>query len=489
LFLNELYRYSQQNNTKYITKHIFVLFIVFYGIVQENPNFPAKFEAYMKHIVIIGAGRSSTVLIQYLLLHAPAHEWKVTLADLNEALAAEKIAGHPHGTAMFFDIQDAEATDALVHSADLVISMLPASFHIKVAKPCLAYGKHLITASYTPEEIKILDLEARAKDILILMECGLDPGIDHMSAMRVIDQIRQAGHQLTGFETFTGGLLAPAKYDNPWEYKFTWNPRNVVMAGTGVVKFIQEGAYKYIPYHRVFRRSEVIHIPGHGYFEGYANRDSLKYLDVYGLRGIRTLFRGTLRRTGFCKAWDIFVQIGATDDTYEMEHVDKMTHRDFINAFLSFNPHDSVELKLAHYMQLDMEGEEMYKLNWLGIFDKEPVGLHRGTPAQILEHILKKKWTMTPQDRDMIAMYHKFNFLDQGQPREIRSHMIIEGDDDTHTAMAKTVGLPMGIAARLLLEGQLDLRGVRIPIVRELYEPILRELEPAGLTFQEREIE
>ncbi len=456
--------------------------------MRENPNFGAKFQAYMKHITIIGAGRSSTVLINYLLSHAPAHDWKITLADLHLPLAQEKIGNHSCGQAVAFNINDAEATDLLIQQSDLVISMVPASFHMKVAIPCVKYGKHLITASYTPEDIKSLDVEAQRKNMLILMECGLDPGIDHMSAMRVINQIRHSGGVLTGFESFTGGLLAPSEYDNPWEYKFTWNPRNVVLAGTGVVKFIQEGAYKYIPYQKLFRRSEVIHIPSHGYFEGYANRDSLKYLDVYGLRGIRTIFRGTLRRMGFCKSWDIFVQIGATDDTYQMEDVSNMTHRDFINAFLSFNPYDSVELKLAHYMQLDMEGEEMYRLNWLGMFDKEPIGLKRGTPSQILEHILMKKWKMTPQDRDMIVMYHKFNFLDGDTAKEIRSHMVIEGDDEKNTAMAKTVGLPMGIAAKLILEDQLNIRGVQVPIVPELYEPILNELEPAGITFTEREV-
>jgi len=442
----------------------------------------------MKHVVILGSGRSATVLIKYLLSIAADIPFTLTVADLNLSLAEEKIGGHPLGKAVAWDIHQERATHELIQSADLVISMLPASFHKRVAQPCLIYGKHLITASYTPEDIYRLDAEARRKNVLILMECGLDPGIDHMSAMRVIDQIRNRGHELVGFETFTGGLLAPSPYDNPWQYKFTWNPRNVVIAGTGVVKFIQQGAYKYIPYHRLFRRTEVIHIPQYGYFEGYANRDSLKYLDIYGLQGIRTLFRGTLRRVGFCKAWDVFVQLGATEDTYEMEGVADMTHRDFINAFLSFNPRDSVELKLAHYLQLDIEGEEMYKLNWLGIFDKEPIGLDKGTPAQILEHILKKKWGMTPQDRDMIVMYHKFNFMDKDQQREIRSYMVIQGDDATQTGMAKTVGLPMGIAARLLLEDRISTRGVHIPITPELYNPILQALEPEGITFTETEV-
>ncbi|RMG29804.1 MAG: saccharopine dehydrogenase [Bacteroidetes bacterium] len=442
----------------------------------------------MKKILLLGAGRSATVLIEYLLEGCKAGKWELTVGDLSRQLAEQKTAGTAHTRAIEFDIHHHQQKEAEIKRADLVISMLPARFHLLVAECCVQYGRHLLTASYTTDEIKALDAKARAGQVLILMETGLDPGIDHMSAMKVIGEIRAAGHELTAFETFTGGLLAPSEEDNPWEYKFTWNPRNVVLAGQGTVKFIQQGTYKYIPYHRLFRRTEVIHIPGYGYFEGYANRDSLKYLDVYGLRGIRTLYRGTLRRVGFCRAWDVFVQLGATDDSYEMEGVDRMTHRDFINSFLSYNPHDSVELKLAHYLNLELEGEEMYKLKWLGMFEREPIGLERGTPAQILEHILKKKWTVQPHDKDMIVMWHKFDFLDGGRPRQIQTSMVTTGRDAIHTAMARTVGLPLGIAAELVLQDQIRVRGVHAPVIPEIYEPILARLEQYGISFEEREM-
>ena len=308
--------------------------------------------------------------------------------------------------------------------------------------------------------------------------------------MRVLDQIRDQGHELTGFETFTGGLLAPESCtDNPWEYKFTWNPRNVVLAGQGTVKFIQEGRYKYYPYHRLFRRTEVIQIPGYGYFEGYANRDSLKYLHVYGLEDIRTLYRGTLRRPGFCKAWDVFVQLGATDDTYQMEGVGQMSHRQFLNSFLSYDPHNSIELKLAHYMRQELNGMEMFKIKKLGLFSEELVGLEQGTPAQILEHILKKSWTIQPEDKDMIVMWHKFDFLDAGRPRQIQSHMVLKGKDSVRTAMAQTVGLPMGIAAKMILTGTITETGVHIPVKASIYQPILDELKTQGINFIEREME
>lgn len=444
----------------------------------------------MKQILIIGAGRSSSTLINYLLKVCQEMDWKLLLGDLDLKLAEEKIGSSSVGKALFFDVHDEKSADKWVAESDLVISMLPARFHGLLAKPCLKHKRHLITASYVSDEIKEMDAEARKKGLLFLMECGLDPGIDHMSAMRVLDRIREEKYELEGFETFTGGLIAPeSTLDNPWKYKFTWNPRNVVLAGQGIVKFIQKGRYKYFPYHRLFRRIEMLHIPEFGYFEGYANRDSLKYLDVYRLRGISTLYRGTLRRPGFCKAWDIFVQLGATDDNYKMEGVAEMTHRQFINSFLSYDPHNSVELKLAHYMGLDLDGEEMFKMKWLGLFEEELIGLDEGTPAQILEHILKKSWSLRDDDKDMIAMLHLFDFIDNGKPRRIQSHMVVKGDNSVHTAMAKTVGLPMGIAAKLLLTGKLKSEGVRIPVIKEIYNPILDELSLLGIDFIEREVE
>ncbi len=443
----------------------------------------------MTNILILGAGRSATSLITYLLEECSRNDWRLRVGDFDPTLAELKTRNYSCAEAFAFDIQKSAQREEEIGKANLVISMLPAKFHPLVARECLKYGVSMMTASYVSDEMRTFDEEARRKGILFLNECGLDPGIDHMSAMKVIDQIRDEGHELRAFESFTGGLLADnPEDDNPWQYKFTWNPRNVVLAGQGIVKFIQEGTYKYIPYHKLFRRTEMIHIPGHGYFEGYANRDSLKYLDVYGLRGIDTIYRGTLRRPGFCRTWDIFVQLGATDDTYEMENVDKMTHRDFINSFLSYNPTDTVELKLAHYLNLERDGAEMHCLRWAGMFEREPVGLDHGTPAEILEHILKKKWSLTPTDRDMIVMWHKFEFMDNGRKREVHSTMVAIGDDSENTAMAKTVGLPLAIAAKQYLQGNMQISGVHVPIKREIYTPILSELQSLGIELTEKEV-
>lgn len=229
----------------------------------------------------------------------------------------------------------------------------------------------------------------------------------------------------------------------------------------------------------------MLYIPGYGYYEGYANRDSLKYLDLYGLHDIKTLFRGTLRSPGFCHSWDVFVQLGATDDSYQMERVDTMTHRSFINSFLTYNPFDSVELKLAHYLNLEMDSREMINLRWLGIFDSEPVGLDKGTPAQILEHILRKKWTLNTNDRDMVVMWHKFEYSDKDRFYIVNSSLIVEGDDQTHTAISKTVGLPVAIATKLILQQKIKKKGIIIPTIREIYEPVLNELRTFGISVKD----
>jgi saccharopine dehydrogenase-like NADP-dependent oxidoreductase len=307
--------------------------------------------------------------------------------------------------------------------------------------------------------------------------------------MKVLDEIRDAGGEMVLFESFTGGLPAPGSDDNPWKYKFTWNPRNVVLAGSGgAVKFIQEGQYKYIPYHRVFRRTEIIEIPGYGRFEGYANRDSLKYREVYGLEGIPTIYRGTLRRPGYCRSWNVFVSLGMTDDTYHLEGSEKMTYRQFTNLFLPYHPSDSVELKLMHYLNIPQDSDLMEKIKWLGLLDNEPIRIERATPAQVLQKKLEEKWKLEEDDKDMIVMFHKFGYRLNGELKMLESSMVTIGDDARETAMSKTVGLPVGIATRLITEGVIHTPGVKLPIWKEVYRPMLAELDQLGISFQEKEV-
>jgi saccharopine dehydrogenase-like NADP-dependent oxidoreductase len=292
------------------------------------------------------------------------------------------------------------------------------------------------------------------------------------------------------FESFTGGLVAPESDNNLWNYKFTWNPRNVVVAGQGgVAKFIQEGKYKYIPYHRLFRRTEFLAIEGYGKFEALANRDSLNYRDAYGLQDVLTLYRGTIRRVGFSRAWNIFVQLGMTDDSYVMEGSEKMSYRDFTNSFLPYKTHDSVELKLRHYMKIDQDDVIWDKLLELDLFSADKkVGLVSATPAEILQHILMDSWTLQEDDKDMIVMYHKFGYELNGVKKQIESNMVVLGEDQTYTAMAKTVGLPVAMATLAILNGKISNPGIQLPIHKEVYTPILKELMANGIGFKEKEV-
>lgn len=389
------------------------------------------------------------------------------------------------------EITDETMRDHLVEQADMILSMLPVRFHLIVLKSCLKHKRNLLTPSYESIEMKQHSNEIDDLGMLVLNEMGLDPGIDHMSAMKVIDEIKEEGSEISAFESFTGGLMAPGFDNNPWQYKFTWNPRNVVLAGQGgTVRFLHNGRHKYIPYGKLFRRTERIEIEGSGKFEGYANRDSLSYIEKYGLEDLSTIYRGTLRRPGFCRAWDLLVQLGVTDDSFVVEGSEKMTHREFVNSFLPYNPHDSIELKLMHYLRIDQDSELMEMLESLGIFSNEKIGISGATPAMILEHILKKVWAMEPDDKDMIVMWHKFFYVTKaGKSFQKTSSLVTLGEDSDHTAMARTVGLPMGIAAKLILQSKIQLKGLRLPVHREIYLPVLKELEQSGIVFKEHTIE
>lgn len=441
----------------------------------------------MRNILILGAGLSSSSLIKYLLDASAERDWKITIGDLSREAAAKKIDGHPNARPIGFDVFDDAQRGAEIGAADVVISMLPARMHFLVAKTCVELGKHMVTASYVSDELKELDGEARAKGIALLNELGVDPGIDHMSAMQVIDRIKDTGGKLYGFESATGGLVAPEYDNNPWSYKFTWNPRNVVTAGQGVSRFLHNGRIKYIPYHKIFRRTEVVDVLDVGQFEIYANRDSLKYKEIYDLDDIRTLFRGTMRRPGYSQAWDIFVQLGMTEDTYAIEDSETMTYRDFVNSYLAYEKNVPIEDKLCNYLGIARDSDEMRKLEWSGIFDTSRIGLERATPAQILQHLLESKWELEPEDKDMIVMRHLFEYEFDDVQKRIKSSLVVRGEDKVHTAMAITVGIPVAIATKLLMTGEIDATGVNIPTDKRVYEPIMRELADYGIEFVEEE--
>ncbi|HCY45461.1 MAG TPA: saccharopine dehydrogenase [Flavobacteriales bacterium] len=440
----------------------------------------------MKKILVIGAGRSSSSLIRYLTELLESNNWHLRIADRDLDLAKEKINGAANAEAISFNALNRDERIPHLEWADIVVSMLPAAFHLDIAKDCVLLKKNLITPSYITPEMKALEKDCKANGVFILNELGLDPGIDHMSAMKIIDGIKAQGGEIERFESFTGGLVAPQSDTNPWSYKFTWNPRNVILAGQGsAATFLQNGKYKFVPYNKLFSRTKEIEIDSYGVFEGYANRDSLSYIEVYGLTGIPTIYRGTLRRKGYSEAWDTFVQLGCTDDSYVLPDTENMTYREYINSFLIYHTELTVEKKLQD--SLGLSNEVMDKLKWLGIFEDKIIGVKGLSPAKVLQKKLEEKWSLEPDDKDLIVMYHKFSYSLKGENFDIISSLAVEGEDQTYTGMSNTVGLPLGIAVKLVLQGKLSLTGVHLPVIPEIYEPILKELGELGVVFKEKE--
>jgi saccharopine dehydrogenase-like NADP-dependent oxidoreductase len=442
----------------------------------------------MSNILIIGAGRSSSSLITYFLSNAKHYNWHITIADANKKAVDSKISAYSDvATAVEFDVLNVSLREKLISQSDFVISMLPAFMHIDVAKDCVRLSKHLATASYVSAEMKELDAEAQEKKILLLNECGLDPGIDHASAMQVIHKIQAEGGIITNFQSFCGGLVAPESNDNPWGYKFSWNPRNVILAGQGTAQFIEDGHLKFIPYNRLFTQTCAIHIDGYGTFDGYANRDSIGYKEPYGLSDVKTMLRGTLRQTNYCKAWNVFVKLGLTDDSYKIKNCNSLNYTSLIQSFLPQGD-GSVKEKLISFMGNEIDATIISMLDYLELFDNKPITLKEASPAELLQHLLEEKWILKPGDKDMIVMQHLFEYELNGEYKKLTSSLVVIGDDEVHTAMAKTVGLPLAISIKNFLIGKFKLYGIQIPIVKEIYEPLLTELETLDIKFIEKEI-
>ena len=403
-------------------------------------------------------------------------------------LAVAKIGDAAHATAVEFAADNDALRRALIGNADAVISMLPVALHLLVAKDCIALGKSLFNASYVSPELRQLESDVKAKGLLFLCELGLDPGIDHMSAMQLIHQLRHEGATLEAFRSYTGGLVAPAYDDNPWHYKFTWNPRNVVVAGQSTAKYLYQHQYKYVPYQRLFAEAESVEIPSLGTYEIYPNRDSLSYRSIYGLEHIPTLVRATIRHKGFSRAWNIFVQLGMTDDTYTVEHSDTLTYRQFFAAFLPPAVMDTpadIERVLCQRFGLSADDEILNQLRYLDLYADEPINRPNATPAQILQQRLEQKWVLQPTEKDLIIMQHEFVYTKDGKRYQTLSTLIQEGEDAIHTAMANLVGLPLAIGVKQYLLGNIQQTGVHIPILPSIYEPILAELETLGVRFVE----
>lgn len=442
----------------------------------------------VRHVLVLGAGQSAPYLIQRLLEDAEAHDWFVTVADRDETEARRRVGGHPRGAAMAFDATDISLLTTQVRRADVVVNFLSPVFQHSVARTCVELSTPMISASYRDQRLRELDTEARRKGTLLISEVGLDPGIDHMSAMAMIEREKARGGRMLKFASYGSGV--PSLEDgapNPLGYAVTWNPRNVVMAGEGGAQYLVDGKVKIVPYHEVFRRTWRFHVPGVGPMEAYPNRDSLSYRSLYGLEEVETMLRATLRHPGWCEVWHQIVRLGLPN---EQLRIPDLSARPWAELLEMFIPRDvtglHLEQRVATYLGVSPTGTILQKMRWLGLFDAEtPCGAPGQTAADALMHLLKDKLRLPPGRTDQVIVAHELVTERDGQRERILSVMTERGEPDGVTAMAKTVGLPAAAATKLVLTGALPISGAYIPTEPALYRPLRTELEAAGLTFEE----
>ena len=442
----------------------------------------------MNNILIIGAGRSSSALIDYVLAQAKTYNWHVTVADADHEIAAKRVGDHPNGRATWLDALKVNDRRELIARADVVVSLLPAHLHLEVAQDCLKLKKHLITASYISKQLYALGDEARERALIFMGEMGLDPGIDHMSGKQKIDQIKAKGGRLKSFKSFTGGLVSPESDNNPWHYKFSWNPRNVVLAGQGTAQYLEDGRLKYVPYNRIFAEAQPLEVQGMGEYEAYVNRDSLLYRDLYDLGPINNLVRGTIRHKGFCRSWNALVTIGLTDGSFPILDSEEITYHELLDAYVSNSlVGGSLKEKIAHLIGESADSEVIKNLEWLGLFTKKKIRMRSATPALIIENLLLEKWKLQKDDKDMVIMQHELEYELARKNYRLVSTLTMKGTDGEHTAMSRLVGLPLGIFVKHVMLGNIHSIGVNIPVMKEVYEPVLKELEDYGVVFKEIE--
>jgi saccharopine dehydrogenase-like NADP-dependent oxidoreductase len=436
----------------------------------------------LKNILIFGAGKSATELIHYIGNNSLKENWGFIVADAQLELAEKKVKPYPNGKALAIDITHAEQRKAAIEGADIVISLLPPSLHIQVARDCIQWKKHLLTASYIDTPLKELEKEINNAGILFLCEMGLDPGIDHMSAMELITRLKEDDCTIHSFISHCGGLIAPESDNNPWHYKISWNPRNIVLAGSAGSVYRENGKTINRKYEEIFKACPSVSLPGLSNYAWYPNRDSLSYIPLYGLNNTNTFIRTTLRHSSFCKGWQILVELGLTDPADCTLISNMTTYRDWMHAKLKAKGERADWTSFKSNFETTLQDQ----LDMLELDSPQPLPEGIRSSADILQKVLGKKWMLQPDDKDMIVMQHEIEYLDkQDQHKKITSSLIVKGTDQERTAMAKTVGLPLGIAAKLILNGEIKLKGLKIPIEKEIYEPVLKELQLAGITFHE----
>jgi len=443
----------------------------------------------MKQVLVLGAGKSSPYLIAHLLQLADEHDWHVTVGDMDVELAGDRVGGHERGSAVRFDVNDSEQRTRGIQAADLVVNMLSPAFQELVAWDCLAHGKHMLSVSYRGQGVRNMEHDAQRKGVILLCELGLDPGIDHMSAMALIQRLHAEGGVITSFRSYGSGIPANDQPQNPLRYVITWNPRNVVMAAEAGAQYLENGKIKIVPHHHVFHHTWPVEVEGVGTLEAYPNRDALSYMRSFGLEQTETMIRGTLRYPGWCETWSRVVQLGLPNETLRIPNLAERSYAEVVEMFLPQSA-DGGDLRsrVARYLGISPTGKIMENFTWLGLFSEEPTGCHGETAAEMMTHLLSRKLVLGPDQRDMVILLHRLRveYPDADRPPErITSTLVARGEPGGFTAMSKAVGLPTALAAKLILTGQLDLAGTFIPTHPSIYAPILEELARAGLAFDE----
>jgi len=443
----------------------------------------------MQKILVAGAGKSSPWLVKYLLQHAKpkSASWEITIADGNSEATQRLANNHPNARAVTFDINSERERQQLVREADLVISLMPPSLHILLAKDCLLFKKHLITSSYISPEMKELDAAARKEGLMFMCEMGLDPGIDHMTANQIIHSIQRVIGELKSFSSYCGGLVAPENDNNPWHYKFSWNPKNIIDAGKAGASYLKDGEKIEVSYEDMFRKNDIVHVEGLGNLAWYPNRDSLKYLETYEVPDANSFLRATLRHPEFCLGWEAIIRLGATDESMGPD-AGANTYKDWMSGLTKYSDQSiSLAEHATNFSGVKPREKVLKMLEWLGIFSDKVLPENRSSHAVILLQLLQEKWAMQPDDKDMVVMQHEVHYLHRGQRSKLISTMIVKGENSEYTAMAKTVGLPMGILARHIMKQSIKpIPGVHLPGMPAIYRPILTELAHYDIQFTEK---
>jgi len=440
----------------------------------------------MKKILVLGAGLSAKYLIHYLLKHAESNDWFVTVAEMNLSLAKKAIKDNPsRAKAIQFDINDEEKRSKQIKNADIVVNMLPPKFQYMLALDCLHHGRHMISASYQGNSIPDLHNDAKRKNILILTEMGLDPGIDLMLGMSIIEKVRANDGKIKSFKSYGGAIPSPATLSNPLKYIVTWNPRNVVMSGENGAQYLEKGKIKLVPFHNVFQDSWMVKIDSIGDMEVYPNRESMAYRSNFEINHADTIIRGTIRYPGWCETWQQIVKLGIPNEQLHIPDLHKLTYRDFTELFLPLDVTGSdFETRVANFLNINPTGSIMKNLKWLGLFSDEIIGDVGGTPAEVMIDLLHKKLKMQKDDRDMVILHTEaeaFYKNAKNKREKIIITLIDEGEKNGFTAITKTVGLPVAIGIKLILSGKISLRGCYIPTHSEIYKPVLKELKREGI--------